>query len=109
MSSVYYEPEKFGLTEVAEVDAAGGYSFDKFVIWSDSRGGYRWASDSGCSCPIPFEAFNLSNLPLGSLRDALTDLDAWVSEQGLYWPDDRAGAADKDDIRRLREQAGEQP
>ena len=56
MSNVYYDPEKFGLTTVGEIDAGGGYDFDTFVLWRDNgTGRLWWAEDSGCSCPTPFE------------------------------------------------------
>jgi hypothetical protein len=53
----YYEPEKFGLTMVAEHDLTEPcWSFDLLVAWRDSTGIYL-GTDSGCSCPTPFENY----------------------------------------------------
>lgn len=54
---VYHQPEKFGLTVVAEVDAGASYEFDMTVVWKHEDGRLFWATDSGCSCPSPFEAY----------------------------------------------------
>lgn len=60
--NVYYHPEKSGLTIVDEIDTAGSYSFDLHVVWVDDRGRFYFESDSGCSCPTPFEDYDLSNM-----------------------------------------------
>jgi hypothetical protein len=31
--NVYYEPEEFGLCQVAEIDRADSGEYDKFVVW----------------------------------------------------------------------------
>lgn len=55
---VYYQPEKFGLTVVAEIDYSdGNYVFDFRVVWKHSSGILLTARDSGCSCPSPFEEY----------------------------------------------------
>jgi hypothetical protein len=77
--TVYAGPEAYGLTVVAEVEASpGSYDFDMWMLWRDARGTYWWAEDEGCSCPEPFAGKDLTNMPSGSLRDALTDLKAWM-------------------------------
>jgi hypothetical protein len=81
MSNIYTHPEAYGLTVVADVEAAEGYEFDTFVIWRDKQGTFWWAQDKGCSCPIPFDDKDLSNLPSGSLKDAITDMKAWMSDR----------------------------
>jgi len=54
---VYYSPEAQGLRIVAELeDPDACYSFDKIVVWENQAGEFFWASDSGCSCPSPFES-----------------------------------------------------
>lgn len=57
---LYYQPEKFDLLTVGEVEWDGeSYNFNITAVWqskADSKLFY-WASDSGCSCPSPFEAF----------------------------------------------------
>ncbi|WP_328967944.1 DUF7574 domain-containing protein [Streptomyces sp. NBC_00239] len=56
MENIYYSPEKFGLKELGEVDTGGSYEFNKFVAWSrPDDGAVFWSTDSGCSCPSPFE------------------------------------------------------
>lgn len=74
--SPYYSPEHFGLEIVGTVEVPMGYEFDMFVIWMDKEGrSYYWASDSGCSCPTPFEDTELVS---GTARDVMTDLDSWA-------------------------------
>jgi hypothetical protein len=92
MANIYTEPEAYGLTVVAEVEAFQGWEFDTFVIWQDKQGTYWWAHDQGCSCPIPFDGKDLSNLPSGSLEDAINDLKAWTLEENY---NDRARKAVK--------------
>ena len=77
--SPYYDPEHYGLSIVGVVEEELSYEFDMFVIWTDGET-YYWASDSGCSCPIPFED---TELIAGTARDALIDLEAWV-KAGLW-------------------------
>lgn len=55
---VYYQPERFGLTVVAEIDYSSGiYEFDFRVVWRHSSGLVLTARDAGCSCPSPFETY----------------------------------------------------
>jgi hypothetical protein len=81
MANIYTHPEAYGLTVVADVEAAGGYEFDTFAIWRDKAGTFWWADDAGCSCPVPFDGKDLSNLPSGSLKDAITDMKAWMFDK----------------------------
>ena len=53
--NVYYAPDKFGLTIVAEVDWRGDYEFDKLVVFQDAQSNLYYGHDS---CPRPFENFN---------------------------------------------------
>lgn len=58
-NNVYSTPEHYGLTIIGEVEWSDGcYQFDTTVVWRDAAGRLFWASDSGCSCPAPFEYFN---------------------------------------------------
>jgi hypothetical protein len=59
----YYYPEKCGLEIVEFIDnTIYDYTFDYTIIWRDiETGKYYTASDSGCSCPIPFEDVNSLN------------------------------------------------
>lgn len=52
----YDKPEAFELRIVGVVDASSGsYEFDYTVVWEHKDGRLFWATDSGCSCPSPFE------------------------------------------------------
>lgn len=53
----YYEPEAFGLVKLAEADLLEpDHSFDIIAVWKDDEGLYL-GTDSGCSCPSPFESY----------------------------------------------------
>lgn len=75
MSNMYYDPEKFGLTIVGEIDRADSYEFDKFVVWRKADGSTWYCTDSGCSCPSPFEDEGINDLQPFS-EEALR---SWVS------------------------------
>lgn len=70
---VYYNPDKFGLTIIGEVEwSEPCYSFDTTVVWKHEDGTFYWASDSGCSCPTPFEDYtSLEDLSSGTKWDAI--------------------------------------
>lgn len=54
----YYSPEDLGLVIVAEHELSEPcYSFDTLVAWKGDQGIYL-GTDSGCSCPTPFESYN---------------------------------------------------
>ena len=67
---VYYQPEEFGLKKVAEYEQPDmSYEFAMAVVWEHEESGrLYWATDSGCSCPSPFEDYTT----LESLGDPLT-------------------------------------
>lgn len=55
-NNVYYSPEKWGMSIFDQIDTAGAWEFDMFVIWEKDDDNTLWyATDSGCSCPTPFE------------------------------------------------------
>ena len=80
---VYYQPEKFGLTIVAEDDQDDSYGFDKFVVWKDVNSNLYWSTDSGCSCPSPFEAHGaVADLDYAkTAQDVLREYQAWYAEK----------------------------
>lgn len=87
-NNVYYYPENFDppLRKVAEVDAfEPDYSFDIFLVVQVVEDGRVFvASDSGCSCPAPFEDHN-------SLADDFTEVHSWAEVKAEYerrFPDD---------------------
>lgn len=69
--NVYYGPEEFDLKTVGEISWDDEpYQFELTVVWKDNEGNLYWASDSGCSCPSPFEDFySKDQLETGSLQD----------------------------------------
>lgn len=85
MSDPYYNPEHFGLKTVGEISwHAEAYSFDLTVVWRDKSGTLYWASDSGCSCPSPFESHHLGNLETGTVYDLHEYLANRVLEYDEY-------------------------
>ena len=98
---VYYQPEHFGLTPIGEIDDPEAcYSFDKLVVWQHDDGRLFWASDSGCSCPSPFEDYtsldDLNDLTAETWNDFAED----VKEHALPWDKskDDLAAADKTEL-----------
>ena len=86
----YYHPEKMGLSTVAEFDSADSYEFDKFVVWTDGKALF-WATDSGCSCPTPFEDINnLGDLCSGRPKECLA-ANRHVDRRGLPPRSERHG------------------
>lgn len=58
MNDVYYNPEKSGLRIVDELNEDGlSYEYNMLVVWQHNDGRLFYASDSGCSCPSPFESY----------------------------------------------------
>lgn len=63
MSDPIFDPERDGYAPVGEIDRAGSYEFDIFAVWRKVADGSLWyATDSGCSCPSPFESTTLADL-----------------------------------------------
>lgn len=71
--NVYYDPEKFDLSPVGDIDfSSGSYEFDMTVVWRrGSDGLFFYADDSGCSCPAPFESVGINDLTLAESLAAL--------------------------------------
>ena len=74
--NVYYDPEKFGLKVIGELEKGASYEFDTFVVWQKENGDLVYGTDSGCSCPTPFEDQGLNDLKPYSEQA----LDEWVAE-----------------------------
>jgi hypothetical protein len=69
---MYYDPEKFGLTTIGEIDwSSGSYEFNLTVVWKrNADGTFVYCEDSGCSCPSPFEDEGVDDLrEIGSLSE----------------------------------------
>lgn len=57
---IYYQPDKFGIQTIGEVEWDDeSYQFNITAVWQSKEDPelFYWASDSGCSCPSPFESF----------------------------------------------------
>ena len=79
MTNPYYYPETHDLTIVWWVDIADAYEFDMFVVWQDKDGNLWWTSDSGCSCPSPFE--NVRGFHDLYDGDVLEGFDSWADRE----------------------------
>lgn len=102
--NVYYHPDKFGLEEVLEINEKDlSYEFDMFVVWKKDDV-YYWASDSGCSCPAPFEDHDglasLEHGPKERARDAAIEYIRELEKRARTYA--YSGGADKtvDEVRR---------
>lgn len=89
MDNVYYKPEAFGLIPFGEFDLyEPDYSFDIVALWRDEDNNWYWASDSGCSCPTPFEDYHsVEELATGTLQDfqAWVEVIAYADNNRDYW------------------------
>ena len=71
----YYNPEKLDLEILCTLDEAISYEFNMLVVWRHlPTGKLYWATDSGCSCPTPFE----NHCSLDSLN-SLGNVTEWMS------------------------------
>ena len=102
MSSIYYAPEKFGLSEIGELDfSSGSYEFDYTVVWKDQDGRLWYGEDSGCSCPSPFESLGVSDLtPIDSAATFDAHLKARQTERYSGYVND---AERRDLVAKVRE------
>lgn len=56
--NIYYNPEKLDLEIFGTLEADLSYEFDILLVVKDKESGKLfYATDSGCSCPTPFEDF----------------------------------------------------
>ena len=77
MYNVYYNPEKFDLRPVAEIELDHeSWQFNIVCVWQHTKTGeFYMGQDSGCSCPSPFEDYtSLDKLD----RLVYDDLEKWV-------------------------------
>ena len=78
-NNILSNPESFGLTLVDCQDIAGAWEFDMFAIWSKGKRLF-WATDSGCSCPSPFENYNsIEDLEHGPYIALVHAISTWGS------------------------------
>lgn len=99
-SNPYYHPEALGLKIVGSVAREPDYDFNMLVVWESVSDGLLYmASDSGCSCPSPFEDFHeIEQLErIGSYDQFVRALDAWRGRQSGNLS---GGSASVDSLRR---------
>lgn len=85
--NVYYEPEKHGLILLGSVDLSEpDYSFDMLAVWKDTEGFYL-GTDSGCSCPSPFENYDGKSDLTGPLTADQAVGEARSLKAGSYTPE----------------------
>ena len=74
--NVYYYPNTWGLELVGEIEySSGSYEFDTRIILKDADGKFYTASDSGCSCPTPFEDYDsLSDLETTTIKMLMDEI-----------------------------------
>ena len=84
----YYNPDKCGLVPVCEIEwSEPDYSFDTTVIWKAENGKLYTASDSGCSCPMPFEDYHkLSDLTIVD-KNVLDNLKTQMRNNNYITPE----------------------
>lgn len=96
--NVYYDPEKFGLTTVAQLDyGIASWDFDFTVVWQRNEdGAFLYGHDSGCSCPSPFESQGLDDLTVFTTLDELRKhISSTESEYAKADPNDVAALIEK--------------
>lgn len=77
-----------GLEKIAEIHLEEpDYSFYLLGVWKDENGGYYLATDSGCSCPTPWESHSKEDLtgPL-TASQAVTEATSLWRLAGSYDP-----------------------
>jgi hypothetical protein len=81
--------DKLGLIGVAEAELSEpDYSFDIVGVWKDANGGLYLSTDSGCSCPSPWESHGTSDEFTGPLTkpQAIEEATALWTNAGKYDP-----------------------
>jgi hypothetical protein len=80
--NIYYNPEKYGLKTICEIDySAGSYEFDTRVVWQSRDGLLFTARDSGCSCPVPFEVYNLASIDTLNLDELEREVSSELAKE----------------------------
>ena len=95
--NIYYDPEKFGLRTIGEAEfSSGGYEFDTTVVWQDvETGALYYASDSGCSCPCPFDSESRATITrIDRMQDLIDHLEERKEECYRYDTSNEWNASD---------------
>jgi hypothetical protein len=85
MINPYYHPEDLELELLSFDEPSMCYEYNTLCFWATKNGLIYSASDSGCSCPTPFEYYEgetqkdvVQKLErIGSLDQALQIFDSW--------------------------------
>ncbi len=90
----YFDAEALGLVSVTSLDRTEmSYTYDYADVWYRPTDGFFYAAtDSGCSCPSPFEWID----SLGDLEGPFTRAAAmdWMRKQDSPNPADRIDAVE---------------
>ncbi|WP_157430021.1 DUF7574 domain-containing protein [Actinomadura oligospora] len=92
--NLYYCPEASGLEVLGELEFSPSYEFDLFVVWREkATGRLAYGQDSGCSCPCPFEWFEVEDLIFAEPWEITQKISTVANEKKSagYW-----GASDND-------------
>lgn len=82
--NVYYSPEKLGLKILKELSEDLSYEFNIFLVLQDTEGNLYTTSDSGCSCPTPFETYtSIEDLDRHPDADSVVQAAARWGAEGL--------------------------
>jgi hypothetical protein len=77
------KPERVSLDSLTYVGGFDwdheSYQFNETRVWKEARGRYYVASDSGCSCPMPFEDIDYTDQAYGPYNK--TELRAYFERQ----------------------------
>jgi hypothetical protein len=85
MINPYYAPEKLELELITFDEPDMSWEYNTLCFWSTNEGLVYSASNSGCSCPTPFEEYEGETMKdvvqklerIGSLEQALSIFDSW--------------------------------
>lgn len=101
-SNIYYQPTKFNLKMVGDIQwGEAWYNFDITAVWyHEDAGKFYVGSDSGCSCPSPFEDI-ISVDELSGPMDAWGVLEALKARMEEVHLNEREKAEAVSDIDRL--------
>ena len=94
----YYSPEKFGLTTNCFDQSNMCYEYNTMCFFVTPDGRIYVASDSGCSCPTPFDNYRADSLEscvqamerIGSPNQAMEILRSWNEGHNTYTQNDIA-------------------
>ena len=80
---VYDNPSHFGLEVLGTIEWDDyDYEFNMTLVAKDADGKLYWGSDSGCSCPSPFEDFcSLADLTTGTAEELDAHLDELLAHR----------------------------